>query len=44
MKYRIIKIRNGLWRLEWETGQFSMHSTEKGARAMALQVYNSQEQ
>lgn len=36
MKYIITKIRNGCWRLEWENGSFSEHSTFDGAQKMAL--------
>lgn len=37
-RYIIIKIRNGLWRLEWENGQYSEHSTRDGAERMVLQL------
>jgi hypothetical protein len=36
MRYRIIKVRNGCWALEWENGSFSEHSTQEGAERMAL--------
>jgi hypothetical protein len=38
MRYNIIKIRNGLWRLEWENGSHSEHSTRDGAERMAFQI------
>lgn len=37
MRYQIIKIRNGLWRLEWEDGVVSEHSMQEGAMNMVLQ-------
>lgn len=38
MKYIIFKIKNGLWRLEWEDGSYSEHSTKDGAVKMVLQL------
>lgn len=40
-RYRIVKVRNGLWRLEWEDGSFSEHSTSYGAEKMALLLQTS---
>ncbi len=37
MKYQINKVRNGEWRLTWEDGSCSTHSTSKRAELMALQ-------
>jgi len=37
MRYQIYKVRNGEWKLEWENGRKSTHSTRYGAEAMALQ-------
>ena len=37
-RYTIIKIKNGLWRLEWENGEYSEHSTQDGAKKMSLKV------
>ena len=36
MRYTIYKIRNGCWRLEWEDGKYSEHSTKDGAMKMAF--------
>lgn len=38
MRHFIIKIKNGLWRLEWEDGSFSEHSTKYGAEKMAMLI------
>jgi len=38
MRYSITKIKNGLWRLEWENGSFSEHSTQYGAENMVQSV------
>jgi len=40
MKYYIEKIRNGLWRLAWENGETSDHSTQQGAEKAAFMVYS----
>ena len=42
MRYTIFKIRNGLWRLEWESGAYSEHSTRDGAERMVLQIQLNQ--
>lgn len=44
MNYQIIKIRNGLWKLEFENGGFSEHSTKFGAEKMLLQYLNMKHQ
>ena len=36
VRYRIIKKKKGLWRLDWEDGSHSLHSTEEGAREMII--------
>lgn len=42
MRYYIQKIKNGLWRLEWEDGSYSEHSTRDGAEKMAFQIESLQ--
>ena len=39
-RYQIIKVRNGCWRLETESGFISEHSTQQGAEKMLLQIQN----
>jgi len=41
LRYQINKIRNGCWRLEWEDGSFSEHSTQDGAERMRMQIETS---
>ena len=41
LRYQINKIRNGCWRLEWEDGSFSEHSTQDGAEKMRMQIETS---
>lgn len=38
MKYKIIKIKNGSWKLEWEDGSFSEHSDKSGAERMVMTI------
>ena len=44
MRHRITKIRNGCFRLEWEDGQFSDHSTQDGAVKMSVRRFPPEEQ
>lgn len=41
MNYEIIKVHNGLWRLEWENGKYSEHSTQDGAQRMVIAIENT---
>lgn len=39
MRYQIIKVRNGLWKLRWENGKETQHSTQQGAEKQVMNVY-----
>jgi len=42
LRYNIVKVRNGCWRLEWGDGSFSEHSTKYGAEKMAFLIESNQ--
>lgn len=38
MQHQVVKVRNGLWRVVWENGSHSEHSSREGAEKMAFQI------